>query len=134
MRRHPAAALTAALLIDTSACVITANRLLAERCDYPLHLGVTEAGPAFQGAIKSAVAFGVLLAEGIGDTIRVSLSAPPVEQVTAGTTSCSLSACGRGSWRSSPVPAAAASKPTSTNSPPRSRPPLPAFPIPCGWR
>ncbi|MGW8953930.1 flavodoxin-dependent (E)-4-hydroxy-3-methylbut-2-enyl-diphosphate synthase [Streptomyces sp. NPDC055709] len=64
--------------------VIAANRLLAERCDYPLHLGVTEAGPAFQGSVKSAVAFAVLLAEGIGDTIRVSLSAPPVEQVRAG--------------------------------------------------
>ncbi|WP_030688744.1 flavodoxin-dependent (E)-4-hydroxy-3-methylbut-2-enyl-diphosphate synthase [Streptomyces sp. NRRL B-1347] len=64
--------------------MITANRLLASRCDYPLHLGVTEAGPAFQGAIKSAVAFGVLLAEGIGDTIRVSLSTDPVEQVKAG--------------------------------------------------
>ncbi|MBC2878034.1 MULTISPECIES: flavodoxin-dependent (E)-4-hydroxy-3-methylbut-2-enyl-diphosphate synthase [Streptomyces] len=64
--------------------VVAANRLLAAACDYPLHLGVTEAGPAFQGAIKSAVAFGILLGEGIGDTIRVSLSAPPVEQVTAG--------------------------------------------------
>ncbi len=64
--------------------VIDANRLLAARCDYPLHLGVTEAGPALQGTVKSAVAFGVLLAEGIGDTIRVSLSAPPVEQVKAG--------------------------------------------------
>ncbi|WP_411146755.1 flavodoxin-dependent (E)-4-hydroxy-3-methylbut-2-enyl-diphosphate synthase [Streptomyces sp. x-80] len=64
--------------------VIAANRLLAEECDYPLHLGVTEAGPAFQGAIKSAVAFGILLAEGIGDTIRVSLSTDPVEQVKAG--------------------------------------------------
>src|SRR5918999_3312322 len=53
--------------------MIEAYRLLAERCDYPLHLGVTEAGPAFQGTIKSAVAFGALLAEGIGDTIRVSL-------------------------------------------------------------
>ncbi|MDX3763132.1 flavodoxin-dependent (E)-4-hydroxy-3-methylbut-2-enyl-diphosphate synthase [Streptomyces sp. AK02-04a] len=64
--------------------MIAANRLLAAQCDYPLHLGVTEAGPAFQGAIKSAVAFGVLLAEGIGDTIRVSLSTDPVEQVKAG--------------------------------------------------
>ena len=51
---------------------------------YPLHLGVTEAGPIFQGTIKSAVAFGVLLSEGIGDTIRVSLSAPPVEEVKVG--------------------------------------------------
>jgi (E)-4-hydroxy-3-methylbut-2-enyl-diphosphate synthase len=64
--------------------MITAYRLLAERCDYPLHLGVTEAGPPPQGTIKSAVAFGVLLNEGIGDTIRVSLSAPPVEEVKAG--------------------------------------------------
>ncbi|HEU5357468.1 MAG TPA: flavodoxin-dependent (E)-4-hydroxy-3-methylbut-2-enyl-diphosphate synthase [Actinocrinis sp.] len=64
--------------------MIQAYRLLAEACDYPLHLGVTEAGPAFQGTIKSAVAFGALLAEGIGDTIRVSLSAPPVEEVKVG--------------------------------------------------
>jgi (E)-4-hydroxy-3-methylbut-2-enyl-diphosphate synthase len=65
--------------------MIHAYRQLAEQCDYPLHLGVTEAGPAFQGTIKSAVAFGALLAEGIGDTIRVSLSAPPVEEVKVGT-------------------------------------------------
>ncbi|MFJ9929708.1 flavodoxin-dependent (E)-4-hydroxy-3-methylbut-2-enyl-diphosphate synthase [Streptomyces misionensis] len=64
--------------------MIEAYRQLAEQCDYPLHLGVTEAGPAFQGTIKSAVAFGALLAEGIGDTIRVSLSAPPVEEVKVG--------------------------------------------------
>ncbi len=50
-----------------------------------LHLGVTEAGPAFQGTIKSSVAFGTLLSQGIGDTIRVSLSAPPVEEVKVGT-------------------------------------------------
>ncbi len=65
--------------------MISAYRLLAQRCDYPLHLGVTEAGPAFQGTVKSAVALGALLAEGIGDTIRVSLSAPPVEEVKVGT-------------------------------------------------
>ncbi|GAA1267453.1 flavodoxin-dependent (E)-4-hydroxy-3-methylbut-2-enyl-diphosphate synthase [Sphaerisporangium rubeum] len=64
--------------------MVQAYRLLAKRCDYPLHLGVTEAGPAFQGTVKSAVAFGALLAEGIGDTIRVSLSAPPVEEVKVG--------------------------------------------------
>ncbi|MDF2258259.1 flavodoxin-dependent (E)-4-hydroxy-3-methylbut-2-enyl-diphosphate synthase [Streptantibioticus ferralitis] len=64
--------------------MVNAYRLLAARCDYPLHLGVTEAGPAFQGTIKSAVAFGALLAEGIGDTIRVSLSAPPAEEVKVG--------------------------------------------------
>jgi (E)-4-hydroxy-3-methylbut-2-enyl-diphosphate synthase len=64
--------------------MVAAYELLAARSDYPLHLGVTEAGPAFQGTIKSAVAFGALLAKGIGDTIRVSLSAPPVEEVKVG--------------------------------------------------
>jgi (E)-4-hydroxy-3-methylbut-2-enyl-diphosphate synthase len=64
--------------------MIRAYELLAQQCDYPLHLGVTEAGPAFQGTIKSAVAFGALLRQGIGDTIRVSLSAPPVEEVKVG--------------------------------------------------
>jgi (E)-4-hydroxy-3-methylbut-2-enyl-diphosphate synthase len=64
--------------------MVQAYRLLADSCDYPLHLGVTEAGPQFQGTIKSAVAFGALLADGIGDTIRVSLSAPPVEEVKVG--------------------------------------------------
>ena len=65
--------------------MVQAYRLLSEKGDWPLHLGVTEAGPAFQGTIKSCAAFGVLLAEGIGDTIRVSLSAPPVEEVKVGT-------------------------------------------------
>ena len=69
---------------------IASYRQLAATCGYPLHLGVTEAGPAFQGSIKSAVAIGVLLAEGIGDTIRVSLSAPPAEQVKAG---CHILSC-----------------------------------------
>ncbi len=64
--------------------MIRAYRQLAEQCEYPLHLGVTEAGPAFQGTVKSSVAFGALLAEGIGDTIRVSLSAPPVEEIKVG--------------------------------------------------
>jgi (E)-4-hydroxy-3-methylbut-2-enyl-diphosphate synthase len=64
--------------------MVKAYRMLAERGDWPLHLGVTEAGPAFQGTIKSSVAFGILLSEGIGDTIRVSLSAPPAEEVKVG--------------------------------------------------
>ena len=64
--------------------MVKAYEMLAERGDWPLHLGVTEAGPAFQGTIKSAVAFGALLSRGIGDTIRVSLSAPPVEEVKVG--------------------------------------------------
>ena len=64
--------------------MVRAYEMLSEKGDWPLHLGVTEAGPAFQGTIKSSVAFGALLAKGIGDTIRVSLSAPPVEEVKVG--------------------------------------------------
>src|SRR3954466_6496073 len=64
--------------------MVKAYRMLAERGEWPLHLGVTEAGPEFQGTIKSATAFGILLGEGIGDTIRVSLSAPPAEEVKVG--------------------------------------------------
>jgi (E)-4-hydroxy-3-methylbut-2-enyl-diphosphate synthase len=64
--------------------MVRAYEMLAERGDWPLHLGVTEAGPALQGTVKSAVAFGALLSRGIGDTIRVSLSAPPVEEVKVG--------------------------------------------------
>ncbi|MCL2803962.1 MAG: flavodoxin-dependent (E)-4-hydroxy-3-methylbut-2-enyl-diphosphate synthase [Micrococcales bacterium] len=65
--------------------VIKAYELLSAKGDWPLHLGVTEAGPALQGTVKSAGAFGALLRAGIGDTIRVSLSAPPVEEVKVGT-------------------------------------------------
>ena len=61
--------------------MIEANRILAERCAYPLHLGVTEAGGSAMGSIKSAVGIGTLLAEGIGDTVRVSLTADPVLEV-----------------------------------------------------
>ncbi len=64
--------------------MVRAYELLSEQGDWPLHLGVTEAGPAFQGTIKSSVAFGSLLSKGIGDTIRVSLSAPPVEEIKVG--------------------------------------------------
>jgi (E)-4-hydroxy-3-methylbut-2-enyl-diphosphate synthase len=64
--------------------MIRAYEILSENGDWPLHLGVTEAGPQFQGTIKSATAFGALLRQGIGDTIRVSLSAPPVEEVKVG--------------------------------------------------
>lgn len=64
--------------------MVEAYRQLAAQSDYPLHLGVTEAGPAFQGTIKSSVAFGSLLSQGIGDTIRVSLSADPVEEIKVG--------------------------------------------------
>ncbi len=64
--------------------MIRAYQLASERCDYPLHLGVTEAGLAWEGTIRSSVGIGALLAEGIGDTIRVSLTADPVEEVKVG--------------------------------------------------
>ena len=63
--------------------MLAANRLLSERTSYPLHLGVTEAGGPRMGLIKSAVGIGTCLAEGIGDTIRVSLTADPVEEIRA---------------------------------------------------
>ena len=62
---------------------IRAYRLMAEKCDYPLHLGVTEAGNAHFGTLRSAAAFGALLCDGIGDTLRVSLTADPVREVRA---------------------------------------------------
>ncbi len=73
-----------ALKASSVPLMIAANRLFAERFDYPLHLGVTEAGPPWQGTIKSAIGIGTLLAEGIGDTIRVSLTDDPVQEVRAG--------------------------------------------------
>ncbi len=63
---------------------VEAYRLLSERTQYPLHIGVSEAGPRWSGTIKSSLGIGILLAEGIGDTLRVSLSADPVEEVRVG--------------------------------------------------
>jgi (E)-4-hydroxy-3-methylbut-2-enyl-diphosphate synthase len=63
---------------------VAAYRLLSQKVDYPLHLGVTEAGTAFSGSIKSSIGLGILLHEGIGDTIRVSLAAEPQEEVRVG--------------------------------------------------
>lgn len=74
-------------------CMIQANRLLAERCDYPLHLGVTETGTVLSGSIKSAVGVGSLLCDGIGDTVRVSLTADPTLELR--TAKEILRACGR---------------------------------------
>ena len=110
--------------------MINAYRQLAEQCDYPLHLGVTEAGPAFQGTIKSAVAFGALLAEGIGDTIRVSLSAPPVEEVKVGNQILESLGLRSAAWRSCPARPAAAPRSTSTRWPSRSPPGSRASPCP----
>jgi (E)-4-hydroxy-3-methylbut-2-enyl-diphosphate synthase len=64
--------------------MINANRLFAEKTDYPLHLGVTEAGSKLPGTIKNSIGIGILLSEGIGDTIRVSLSDNPIEEVKVG--------------------------------------------------
>jgi (E)-4-hydroxy-3-methylbut-2-enyl-diphosphate synthase len=63
---------------------IAAYRLLSQRCSYPVHVGVTEAGTVYKGSIKSSVGIGCLLAEGIGDTIRVSLTGDPVEEIRVG--------------------------------------------------
>ncbi|MCI8332280.1 MAG: flavodoxin-dependent (E)-4-hydroxy-3-methylbut-2-enyl-diphosphate synthase [Clostridiales bacterium] len=65
--------------------MIEANRLLAEQCDYPLHLGVTEAGGVHMGTLKNAAGIGALLAEGIGDTLRISLTADPCREGIEGT-------------------------------------------------
>ena len=63
---------------------VNAYRLLAKKCDYPLHIGITETGTQLSGAIKSAVGIGILLSEGIGDTIRVSLTSNPVDEIIVG--------------------------------------------------
>jgi (E)-4-hydroxy-3-methylbut-2-enyl-diphosphate synthase len=65
------------------ASMIAANRLVAQRCDYPIHIGVTEAGDEKSGSIKSAIGVGSLLCDGIGDTLRVSLTADPIKEVAA---------------------------------------------------
>jgi (E)-4-hydroxy-3-methylbut-2-enyl-diphosphate synthase len=99
--------------------MVQAYELLAEACDWPLHLGVTEAGPGVPGHDQVGVAFGALLSKGIGDTIRVSLSAPPVEEVKVGLQILqSLNLRQRGS-RSCPAPAADAPRSTSTRWPSR---------------
>ncbi len=95
---------------------VRANRLFAERFDYPIHLGVTEAGTLLAGTVRSAAGLGILLAEGIGDTVRVSLTADPVEEVRVarlllgslglrfgGATMTSCPTCGRCSVEMIPI-------------------------------
>jgi (E)-4-hydroxy-3-methylbut-2-enyl-diphosphate synthase len=84
LERHDFTDIVISLKASTAQATIEAYRLIARKCDYPLHLGVTEAGPAFSGAIKSSVAMGILLAEGIGDTLRVSLTADVEDEIRAG--------------------------------------------------
>jgi len=69
---------------STVPLMLDSYRLLSEKVDYPLHLGVTEAGPMLRGTIKSSIGIGILLEEGIGDTIRVSLTSDPVDEVLVG--------------------------------------------------
>jgi len=68
---------------DVRSMILT-NRIIASKCDYPIHLGVTEAGDSYSGLVKSSAGIGSLLCDGIGDTIRVSLTADPVEEIKAG--------------------------------------------------
>ncbi len=63
---------------------VSAYRRMAKQCDYPFHIGITEAGPVMQGTVKSSVGLGLLLAEGLGDTIRVSLTDNPIKEVKVG--------------------------------------------------
>ena len=84
LERYGATALKVSLKASDVRTTVTACRLFAARADFPLHLGVTEAGTEPAGSIKSAVAIGALLLDGIGDTIRVSLTGPPVREVLVG--------------------------------------------------
>jgi len=83
-REHDFDDIIVSLKASNTPLMIQAYRLFAEKYDYPLHLGVTEAGPYRQGSIKSAIGIGTLLSEGIGDTIRVSLTDDPVQEVKVG--------------------------------------------------
>lgn len=78
--------------------MILANKIIAKECNYPIHIGVTEAGDSYSGLIKSSIGIGSLLCEGIGDTIRVSLTADPIEEIRAGKELlCSLGFYNKGS-------------------------------------
>jgi len=83
LEKHDFQDMVISLKASSAWATIESYRLIADKCDYPLHLGVTEAGPAFRGSIKSAVALGILLYQGIGDTIRVSLTADVEQEVKA---------------------------------------------------
>ena len=83
LEKHNFNDIVVSLKASDVATMIDAYRLMAKKCDYPLHLGVTEAGTAYSGTIKSAIGIGSLLADGIGDTIRVSLTDKPVEEIRA---------------------------------------------------
>ncbi len=78
--------------------MILTNRIIAQNCDYPIHLGVTEAGDSYSGLIKSSAGIGSLLCDGIGDTVRISLTADPCEEIRAGKELlCSLGLYNKGS-------------------------------------
>ncbi len=104
--------------------MIDAYRLLSETTDHPLHLGVTEAGPMPQGLVKGVAGIGTLLAEGIGDTIRFSLTADPVEEAKAGPHAArsARSARAQGTRPRSRARRAGVPKSTSSASPPTRKP------------
>jgi len=99
--------------------MIDAYRKLAAACDHPLHLGVTEAGPAFQGTIKSAVAFGALLAEGIGTPSGSRCPRRRWKRSRSATRSWNRSGCASAAWRSCPARPVGVRRSTSTPSPSR---------------
>ncbi|BCB82257.1 hypothetical protein Pflav_086670 [Phytohabitans flavus] len=113
--------------------MIRAYRQLAEQCDYPLHLGVTEAGPAFQGTVKSAVAFGALLAEGSATPSACRCPRRRSRRSRSATRSWSRSACASAAWRSSPARRAAAPRSTCTHWPTRSPPAWKGCRSRCAW-
>ncbi len=85
---------------------VAAYRLMSGKVDYPLHIGITEAGTLVRGAVKSAVGLGILLSEGIGDTMRVSLTHDPVAEIGVAYESCALWACVNAVPRLYPAPPA----------------------------
>ena len=91
---------------------VAAYRLLAAQVDYPLHVGITEAGSTWAGTIKSAVGLGVLLFDGIGDTLRVSLTGDPVEEVKVGWEILRVWSCASAARCSSPARPAGAARST----------------------
>jgi len=84
LEKHGFSQIVISMKTSAAADTIEVYRMAASQCDYPLHIGVTEAGDEYSGLIKNAVGIGALLADGIGDTLRVSLTADPVREVIAG--------------------------------------------------
>jgi len=95
LTRHAFEDIVISIKSSTVKEMIEANRILAKECDFPLHIGVTEAGTKLQGTIKNAIGMGALLCDGIGDTVRVSLTADPVEEIYAAKEILKACGCGK---------------------------------------